>query len=118
MTQLNRIQLTSQTPNHVKRTKILSTGQRLELLTASAYLDMLRPRKIKFTVTKYGFRHVYKLPTCLVLLVKVSLYNKTPFLMVSKIYLGMQFSNKFLMISSTNGSLENAPRSKSILIIV
>ena len=38
--------------------------------------------------------------------------------MVSKIYLGMQFSNKFLMISSTNGSLENAPRSKSILIIV
>ena len=29
MIQLNRIQLTSQTPNHVEMTKILSTGQRL-----------------------------------------------------------------------------------------
>ena len=42
MIQLNRIQLTSQTPNHVEITKILSTSQRessIVLLTASTKLE-------------------------------------------------------------------------------
>ena len=45
MIQLNRIQLTSQTPNHVEITKILSTsaksfaGVKVELLTASPCLE-------------------------------------------------------------------------------
>ena len=57
--------LTSQTPNHVEMTKIASV--KVELLTASACLKyMLCPRQIKLRVTKYGFRHVYKLTTYLV----------------------------------------------------
>ena len=108
MIQLNRIQLTSQTPNHVKMTEILSTSQResriIDCLLVPAW-NMLRPRQIKLTVTKHGFLHVYKPTTCLASL-------------VSKNCLGKQFTNKFLGTSETNRSLKNVLCSKSILIIV
>ena len=63
MIQLNRIQLTSQTPSHVEITKILITSQR-----------------IKLTVTKYGFLYVYKLTIYLVSVAKsLPLQQNTPF---------------------------------------
>ena len=39
MIQLNGIQLTSQTTNHVQFTKILPASEKVELLTASAKID-------------------------------------------------------------------------------
>ena len=39
MIQLNRIQLPSQTPNHVEITEILNTSVNVELLTASTCLE-------------------------------------------------------------------------------
>ena len=68
--------------------------------------NMLGPRPIKLTITKYGFAHVYKLTTYLVSLEKVSLYNKIPLLIVSKNCLGKQFTKKFLGTCTTNGSLK------------
>ena len=58
--------------------------------------NMLGPRPIKLTVTKYGFAHVYKLTTYLASLEKVSLYNKIPLLIVSKNCLGKQFTKTIL----------------------
>ena len=54
MIQLNRIQLTSKTPNHVEMTKILSTASvKVELLTVSAFLEYASPDtygyKIRFS---------------------------------------------------------------------
>ena len=54
MIQLNRIQLTSQTPNHVEITKILSTSQReSRILTASACL--------KYALSETNKTHGYKI---------------------------------------------------------
>ena len=80
--------------------------------------NMLGPRPIKLTVTKYGFLHVYKLTTYLVSQQKLPLYNKIPLLIVSKNCLGKKFTNKFLGTSSASGGLKNVVCSKSILIIV
>ena len=66
------MQLTSQAPDHVEITKVLSTSQCKFRITDCQYLswNMLRPRRIKLTVTKYGFLHIYKLTTYLVTLAK------------------------------------------------
>ena len=62
MTQLNRIHLTSQTPNNVEITKIV----KVELLTASACLEYVSSETNKIHCYKIGFLHVYKLTTYLI----------------------------------------------------
>ena len=76
MMQLNWIQLITQTSNHVKMTKILSTaGVKVELLTASACLEYA----LSETNKTHDFFHVYKLITYLVSLAKsLPLHYNTP----------------------------------------
>ena len=76
MTQLNRIQLITQTSSHVKMTKILSTASvKIELLTASACLEYASSETNK----THDFVHVYKLITYLVSLAKsLLLHYNTP----------------------------------------
>ena len=105
MIQLNRIQLTSQTPNHVEMTKILSTSQResrvidCQCLSRICFARYLRLQNTVF-FTFISLLHI------LFHQQKVSLYNKIPLLIVSKNCLGKQFTKKFLGTCTTNGSLK------------
>ena len=65
MIQLNLIQFTNQSPNHVAMTKILSTSQcESRIIDSKTYLEY-PSSETKVMVTKYGFLHVYKLTTFL-----------------------------------------------------
>ena len=65
MIQLNLIQFTNQSPNHVAMTTIVSTSQcESRIIDSKTYLEYASS-ETKVTVTNYGFLHIYKLTTSL-----------------------------------------------------